>query len=77
MQLTIGMTLLLFEVFDMGIDISMIVYCVFPFGVLPFTYVSSFLFSADSAAQTFTMFFHFLSVSILPTVAFALRLAPS
>jgi hypothetical protein len=61
----------------MGIDVSMIVYFVFPLGVLPFTYVSSFLFSADSAAQTFTMFFHFLSVSILPTVAFALRLAPS
>lgn len=76
MYLTIAITLILFEAFDFGMKTAWITYLVFPIGALPFTYMTSFLFSADSAAQTFTMFFHFLTICILSTVAFALRLAP-
>ena len=68
--------MLLFVIFDMGLDNAWVTYLVFPFGALPFTYITSFMFSVDSAAQTFTMFFHFLTFSILSTIAFALRLAP-
>lgn len=60
----------------MGITSAWVIYLLFPIGALPFTYITSFIFSADSAAQTFTMFFHFLTISILSTVSFALRLAP-
>lgn len=50
MQLTIAVTLILFQVFEMGMDVAWITYLVFPFGALPFTYITSFLFSVDSAA---------------------------
>ena len=76
MYLTVIITLIFFEIFDMGMDTAWITFLVFPIGALPFTYLTSFLFSADSAAQTFTMFFHFLTICILSTVAFALRIAP-
>jgi ATP-binding cassette, subfamily A (ABC1), member 3 len=76
MQLTIATTLALFEIFEMNVTTAWITYLVFPFGALPFTYITSFMFSVDSAAQTFTMFFHFLTFCILSTVSFALRLSP-
>ena len=53
----------------------MIVYCLLPFGVLPCLYVMSFFFSADSAAQTMTMFWNFICILILPTTIFLLRFA--
>lgn len=56
-------------------DSSVIVYCLLPFGVLPCIYVMSFLFSADSAAQTMTMFWNFICILILPTTIFLLRFA--
>ena len=52
-----------------------IVYAIFPFGILPFTYVTSFIFTSDNAAQTFTMFFNFLILGIGTTVIYFLRLA--
>jgi len=75
-EFVICTTVACFKGFDMGMDTSWIVYMLFPFGALPFTYITSFLFTADSAAQTFTMFFHFLVISILSTVAYALRIVP-
>lgn len=75
-QMPIVTTIICFNVFDMGMDTAWIVYLLVPFGALPFTYITSFIFSADSAAQTFTMFFHFLTIAVLSTVAFALRIVP-
>lgn len=60
----------------MEIEAAWTTFLAFPFGILPFTYVSSFLFSDDGAAQTFTMFFHFLTLAILSSIVFALRLVP-
>jgi ATP-binding cassette subfamily A (ABC1) protein 3 len=75
-QPTILTTLALFKIYDMKITAAWTVFLAFPFGILPFTYVSSFLFTEDGAAQTFTMFFHFLTLAILSSIAFALRLVP-
>jgi hypothetical protein len=50
MYLSIGVTLICFEGFDMGMKTARFTYLIFPVGVLPFTYITSFLFSADSAA---------------------------
>ena len=58
----------------MNIDAAWTVYLVFPLGILPFTYITSFLFTEDGAAQTFTMFFHFLTLAILSPIVFALRI---
>ena len=50
LYITIITTLVLFEIFEMDYASSKVVFALFPIGILPFTYVMSFLFSADSAA---------------------------
>jgi ATP-binding cassette subfamily A (ABC1) protein 3 len=77
LQITTGITIACFFVYGMNIKTAYIIYLVFPFGILPFTYVTSFMFSEDSAAQSFTMFFHFLTVGILSSIVITLRLNPS
>lgn len=72
--MTIVITIVLFFAFEMDYENAAVVYAVFPFGILPFTYVTSFMFTADSAAQTFTMFFHFLILGILTTITYIMRL---
>jgi hypothetical protein len=47
---TILATIACFKTFEMSMDNVVWTYLALPFGVLPFTYVSSFVFSSDSAA---------------------------
>ena len=78
MYVTIGATLAIFQLLKseyLDYDSTMVVYALFPFGILPCTYVFSFFFTADSAAQTMTMFWHFLCILIAPTTIFILRFA--
>lgn len=75
MYFTIIVTIILFLGYNLNYNGSIIVYLVFPLGVLPFTYVTSFIFTSDSAAQTFTMFFHFLIFSIASVIIFFIRFA--
>lgn len=77
MYFTIIVTIILFSSYNMNFTGSIIVYLVFPIGILPYTYISSFIFTSDSAAQTFTMFIHFLTLAIGSTIIFALRFAPN
>lgn len=76
MQVTIITTVICFFAMDMNLDTAWITYLVFPFGALPFTYVTSFVFNSDSASQSFTMFLHFLTLAIMSLVVFILRIAP-
>lgn len=75
-QMPIMTTVICFFAFEMDVPTAWIVYLLIPLGALPFTYITSFIFSADSAAQTFTMFFHFFVIAVLSTVALALRIVP-
>ena len=53
MYFTIGTTIAILQIMKtdyLDYDSTIIVYALFPFGVLPCIYVMSFLFSADSAA---------------------------
>jgi len=50
LEITIIITIILFYGFDLGYNAAWVTYLVLPFGILPFTYVTSFIFSADSAA---------------------------
>ena len=77
MYFTIIVTVILFVGYNLNFTGSIAVYLTFPFGVLPFTYVTSFIFTADSAVQTFTMFLHFAIYSIGSVIVFFLRLAPN
>lgn len=58
----------------MEITAAWITYVVFPFGILPFTYVLSFVFTDDSSSQSYTMFIHFFTVALISTIVYALRI---
>lgn len=75
MNVTIAASIIIFYAFNTGLRSSLIAYALFPFAVLPFTYCLSFVFTVDSAAQTFTMFFNFLTILVLSTMIFAFRFA--
>ena len=78
MYVTVITTVIVFKIFQsetLDYDSSVIVYYLFPFGVLPCIYVMSFIFTADSAAQTMTMFWNFIAILILPMTIFLLRFA--
>jgi len=73
MNVTIATSIIIFYSFHTGLSSSLISYALFPFAVLPFTYCMSFVFTVDSAAQTFTMFFNFLTILVFSTMTFAFR----
>ena len=53
MYVTVITTVVIFKIFQsetLDYDSSVIVFCLYPFGVLPCIYVFSFMFTADSAA---------------------------
>ena len=77
LYILIGATIVLFIVFDLEFDTARWIFVAFPFGILPFTYVTSFLFTAESAAQTFTMFFHMAVILAFSSVIFIIRLVHS
>ena len=72
-NVTVAVSIILFTVFKAGFHSALISYALFPFGVLPFSYCMSFLFTVDSAAQTFTMFLHFLVILVISSMVFAFR----
>ena len=42
----------------------------YPFSIIPFTYLTSYLFKRDSTAQIMTVFIHFLAGAIMPNVIY-------
>lgn len=75
MNVTIATSIIIFYALDTGLSSALISFALFPFAVLPFTYCMSFVFTVDSAAQTFTMFFNFLTILVFSTMIFAFRFA--
>lgn len=63
--------------FELQYDNVWIMFLLFPVGVIPFTYVSSFLFSSENIAQTVTIFMHFVIAGIGAIVAGILRVISS
>ena len=51
-------------------------YLIFPLAIVPFTYITSFLFDSDNTAQIFTIFMHFLVGAIVPLIIFYLTTMP-
>lgn len=54
-----------------------LLFLLYPVGVIPFTYVSSFIFTTENLAQTITIFLHFVFAGIGAIVVFILRVIPS
>jgi ATP-binding cassette, subfamily A (ABC1), member 3 len=58
-------------------DNTWLLFILYPVGVIPFTYVSSFFFSSENVAQTITIFLHFVFGGIGAIIVFVLRLIES
>jgi hypothetical protein len=72
---TIGTMIIILYVFGYEFHSAIIVTALLPFGILPFTYVQSYWFTVDSAAQTFTMFMHFFVILVASSMIYGLRFA--
>jgi len=72
----ISLIIMLTFVFDKTYDGVWVLFLLYPPAVVPFTYVTSFLFSSDINAQIFTLFLHFLSGGLFTCVVFVLQIIP-
>jgi ATP-binding cassette, subfamily A (ABC1), member 3 len=68
-----GIVVGLLSAFDFFYDDVWRVFLVYPLGLVPFTYVSSFLFTSDNVAQTVTIFFHFVLAGIGAITTYIMR----
>lgn len=64
-------------VFSVDYDGVWILLMLFPIAIIPFTYVTSFIFTSDTVAQIMTLFLHFLVGGIMPLTVFVLQTLPS
>lgn len=53
-----------------------VIYLLYPIALVPFTYITSFLFKHETTAQVNTLFFHFAIGGILAPLAFFLEYVP-
>jgi len=67
-------TIWLIEIFDLRYGHVWKVLAIFPLAILPFTYATSYIFTRESTAQTFTIYLHFLLSGIAGMIVFALRM---
>lgn len=63
--------------FDLNYDYVWILFLLYPIGVIPFTYVTSFIFTSETVAQTVTIFMHFVFAGIGAIIVLILRLIES
>ena len=68
-----GIVIGLLSAFDFFYDDVWRVFLLYPLGIVPFTYVSSFVFQSDTVAQTVTIFFHFVLAGIGAITRYILR----
>lgn len=64
--------LILQIIFDLQYDGVWELIIIYPLVIVPFTYVTSFLFTGDTVAQIMTLFLHFMMGGIAPIVVFTL-----
>ena len=72
----IALIILLMSVFSVNFEGAYVLFLLFPPAIVPFTYVTSFLFKSDINAQIMTLFLHFTSGGLLVTVVFVLQYIP-
>jgi ABC-type multidrug transport system fused ATPase/permease subunit len=72
----IGVILLLCWAINVWYKGVWVLFLLYPFAVVPFSYVTSFLFSSDTVAQICTLFLHFLGGGVMSLTVFTLQLIP-
>ena len=76
LYVVIATSLLMFQLFDQSYPTATWILLAFPCGIIPFTYVFSYMFSVESAAQTFTFFCHMFVILFASLLILILRVAP-
>ena len=69
--------LLLNYAFSLEADYGYVFLLLYPLAVIPFSYLTSFVFSDDTSAQIVTLFTHFIAAGAFPLVVFILQLVPN
>ena len=69
--------LIMAAIFDESYDGVWALLLLYPIAIVPFTFVTSFMFTGDTVAQIITLFVHFLLGGIMPLVIFFLQNIPS
>ena len=72
----IGLIIMLMFVFNKQFEGVWVLFLLYPPAIVPFTYVTSFIFSSDINAQITTLFIHFVSGGLLVIVVFVLQYIP-
>ena len=65
------------KLFDLQYEGMWAIFLMFPLAIVPFTYVTSFIFVNDTIAQIMTLFLHVLGGGIMPLVVYSLQIIPS
>lgn len=72
----IGLIILLMNVFSVNYEGTWVLLLLYPPAIVPFTYVTSFIFKSDISAQIVTLFLHFTSGGLLVIVVYVLQYIP-
>lgn len=72
--ITMALVIALLYIFHFKYLYIWVNFLLFPLAIVPFTYVTSFIFPNELIAQTVTVFFHFVFAGICCIITFMLRL---
>ena len=68
--------ILLMNIFSVNYEGAWVLFLLYPLAIVPYTYVTSFLFKSDINAQIMTLFLHFISGGLLVVIVFVLQYIP-
>lgn len=68
----IALIILLMNVFSVSYEGAWVLLMLYPPAIVPFTYVTSFLFKSDINAQIVTLFLHFISGGLFVILVYVL-----
>ena len=63
-------------IFNMNIEYANLFLFMYPLAIIPYSYVSSFLFVDDTTAQIITLFTHFIAGALLMLTVYVLQIVP-
>ena len=73
----VALILLLAWIFDANDPGVWVIFMLYPWAIVPFSYMTTFLFTSDTMAQILTLFLHFVFAGILGITCYTLQIVPS
>jgi len=70
------LVILLSILFKCNYDGVWVLFMLYPLALVPFTYITSFMFAQETGAQVITLFFHFCVCGIIGPLGFFLQGVP-